>query len=139
MIDSLFVYKQRIKTGRPRTPEIILTGSSAAETRRLMISTIKRKMPPMKNVVGTTWVLFVPIVIRANCGITSPIHPIEPEIDTSAATMKVADRIKRIRKAEMLTPNVLASLSEKLKMFSLHLNKKTMAKETPMGKETEPS
>ena len=89
----------------------MLTGNSAADISLLIISTIKRNELPIKNDKGKLYLLLLPISKRTNCGITKPIQPIEPAIETEEATNMVAQLKYMILSLVIFTPKLFASLS----------------------------
>ena len=90
----------------------MLTGNSAEEISLFIKSITSKNMLPINIEVGITFLLFVPTISLARCGITRPIHPIVPATDIEAATMMVEVIRKYARSKIIFTPNDLASSSE---------------------------
>ena len=104
-----------MKIGKPNNPEMILIGNSAVVIILFKMSTINKNELPIKKDNGTVYLLLFPTNNLTIWGITKPTHPIEPEIDTEHATKTVAHIKKIILFRFILTPKLLASLSDKLK------------------------
>lgn len=68
-------------------------GISYSNKLREKVSVIKRKIPPMIALRGTTIVLLAPKSNRVIWGIINPIHPITPAKTTVSELISVAKRM----------------------------------------------
>lgn len=86
----------------------MLIGNSAAEMILFMTSISRRKFAPIMKDRPTVSELSVPMIVLTSCGITRPIHPIEPDIETAVDTRIVAATRKMILYSFMLKPRFVA-------------------------------
>ena len=88
---------------------MIDSGISTAAILRATVSTNKRKIEPSIVAAGISFVLSGPTNILAKCGITRPIHPIVPLIQTASAVNSVEHimAISRKKQYQLLAENGL--------------------------------
>ncbi len=78
---------------------------------RAAVSTMSMKDAPSSIEAGSRREKFGPTIMRAMCGIISPIQPITPEMATTLAVISVAATITMARRRSTSTPSARASSS----------------------------
>ena len=112
-----------MNTGAPIIAVSTDNGSSITLIVLDSVSMIIIKLAPRLILTGTTYLLLLPTSILAQCGISSPIHPTCPHIDTADAVIRVDANMNTIRVFFISIPLAFASSSLNASILSLHLKR----------------
>ena len=93
----LLMYRIPMKITVPNRPEMAASGTSASVKDLDMMSTRIMKIPPNSIVSGIVFAVFLPTSILTMCGMTRPIHPTLPTMETALAVIRVAMRMMALR------------------------------------------
>ena len=121
------------KNGAPTRLVRIPIGISENEIVLEIVSARVRKAAPRIIDAGLVFRVLHPMIILVMCGITRPIHPITPDIETADATI-ITDRIKTIDlRSFVFIPRDFASSSFKDNRLILQESKNSITMDTKIG------
>ena len=121
------------KNGAPMKAVRMPIGISAVVAVRETLSTMMRNVAPKSMEAGREYVALLPVILRAMCGTMRPTQPICPDTATALAVMRVLAPMATDLRSLVFTPRLLASSSDRDRMFSFQETNSNVAKEMAIG------